>query len=122
MDRVAEDSDATASSTQDVQQMPAPGNGQGKISKSDADLQLADKERNTPTPELLSVSNPEVSFIQRKGSIMVNAALPEENRTSPAGPAVVAAAAAAFIRQEVINYLGIPDSLIVHIIYRILMS
>uniref|UniRef100_A0A0N7ZXW0 Protein SZT2 n=1 Tax=Daphnia magna TaxID=35525 RepID=A0A0N7ZXW0_9CRUS len=106
VDRVAEDSDATASSTQDVQQMPAPGNGQGKISKSDADLQLADKERNTPTPELLSVSNPEVSFIQRKGSIMVNAALPEENRTSPAGPAVVAAAAAAFIRQEVINYLG----------------
>ena len=94
---------------------------QPKISKSNIDLQLADKERKTPTPELLSVSNPEVSFVQRKESIIVNAVVPEENRTSPAGAAAVAAAAAAaaaavkhtdmrspmFIRQEVINYLGI---------------
>lgn len=129
-DRVTEDAETTAASTQDVEQMPATGNDQGKISKSNVDLQLADKERKTPTPELLSVSNPEVSFIQRKESIIVNAALPEENRTSPAGAAAVAAAAAAaaaavkhtdmrspmFIRQEVINYLGIPVSFIVYFI------
>lgn len=122
VDRVAEDSVSAAQddSTQVVEKEPASVD-QPKISKSNLDLQLADKERKTPTPELLSVSNPEVSFAQRKESIIVNAVVPEENRTSPAGAAAVAAAAAAaaaavkhtdmrspmFIRQEVINYLGI---------------
>jgi FtsZ-interacting cell division protein ZipA len=122
VDRVAEDSVSAAQddSTQVAEKEPASVD-QPKISKSNLDLQLADKERKTPTPELLSVSNPEVSFAQRKESIIVNAVVPEENRTSPAGAAAVAAAAAAgaaavkhtdmrspmFIRQEVINYLGI---------------
>lgn len=119
---MAEDSVSAAQddSTQVVEKEPASVD-QPKISKSNLDLQLTDKERKTPTPELLSVSNPEVSFVQRKESIIVNAVVPEENRTSPAGAAAVAAAAAAaaaavkhtdmrspmFIRQEVINYLGI---------------
>jgi hypothetical protein len=118
VDRVAEDSVSAAQddSTQVAEKEPASVD-QPKISKSNLDLQLA----KTPTPELLSVSNPEVSFAQRKESIIVNAVVPEENRTSPAGAAAVAAAAAAaaaavkhtdmrspmFIRQEVINYLGI---------------
>lgn len=119
---MAEDSVSAAQddSTQVVEKEPASVD-QPKISKSNLDLQLADKERKTPTPELLSVSNPEVSFAQRKESIIVNAVVPEENRTLPAGAVAVAAAAAAaaaavkhtdmrspmFIRQEVINYLGI---------------
>ncbi len=116
-----EDSDQTSNSSQAVQQKPVD---QGKISKSNIDLPLTDKERKTPTPELLSVSNPEVSFIQRKEVHPITSTVVlEENRTSPAGAAAVAAAAAAaaaavkhtnmrspmFIRQEVINYLGIPD-------------
>ena len=70
----------------------------------------------------LSVSNPEMSFIKRKESCVSLMAVPEENRTSPSSAAAVAAAAVAaaaaavkhpamrspmFIRQEVINYLGI---------------
>ena len=120
VDRVADDSDSNAASSQGVQQ--SSSSDHGKISKSNIELPLTDKERKTPTPELLSVSNPEVSFIQRKEvNSIVNAVVPEENRTSPAGAAAVAAAAAAaaaavkhtnmrspmFIRQEVINYLGI---------------
>lgn len=120
IDRVTEDSASAADSTQVVQQKPASVD-EPKISKSNMDLQLGDKERKTPSPELLSVSNPEVSFVQRNENAIVDAPVPEENRTSPAGAAAVAAAAAAaaaavkhtdmrspmFIRQEVINYLGI---------------
>ncbi len=67
----------------------------------------------------LSVSNPEVSLIQRKDSTVSLTAVPEETRTSPSAAVAAAAAAAAaaavkhpnmrspmFIRQEVINYLG----------------
>lgn len=67
----------------------------------------------------LSVSNPEMSLIQRKDSAVSLTAVPEETRTSPSAAVAAAAAAAAaaavkhpnmrspmFIRQEVINYLG----------------
>ena len=72
------------------------------------------------TPEMLSASNPEVSFFQRKeastasASAVNLAAVPEENRNPQSAAAACAAAAVKhptmrspmFIRQEVINYLG----------------
>lgn len=95
------------------------------MSKSTIEFPVTDKERKTPTPELLSVSNPEVSFIKRPEIPIESSIVVEETRTSPAGAAAIAAAAAAaagvkhndmrspmFIRQEVINYLGINSYLI----------
>lgn len=113
-DRIAEES-TTSSITKSSQATNQPESRQEPNLGGTSHVNVQDKE-NTAALEQLSVSNPEVSFIQRKDSSVSLMAVPEETRTSPSAAVAAAAAAAAvkhptmrspmFIRQEVINYLG----------------
>ena len=77
---------------------------------SERTLVMAGKPSNL---ELLSISNPEISFIHRKESSISLCAVQEENRTSLLETATAATAvkhptikSPLLIRQEAINYLG----------------